>query len=92
MAIEDREFRIDGYRFSPKSMLGEFKAFPYQAEEVVVAAPMVPVGQAKVAPPHLRWTLFERTAASIRSGAPWAFPAMGYIWSMLSKSATLPRY
>lgn len=30
-------------------MLGEFKAFPYEAEEVVVAAPMVPVGQAKVA-------------------------------------------
>jgi hypothetical protein len=43
MAIEDREFRIDGYRFLPKSMLAEFKAFPYQAEEVVVAAPMVPV-------------------------------------------------
>lgn len=30
-------------------MLGEFKAFPYQAEEVVEAAPMVLVGQAKVA-------------------------------------------
>jgi D-proline reductase (dithiol) PrdB len=49
VAIEDREFRIDGYKFLPKSMLGEFKAFPYQAEEVVVAAPTIPLGQAKVA-------------------------------------------
>jgi hypothetical protein len=47
MAIEDREFRIDGYRFLPKSTLGEFKAFPYQAEEVVVAAPMVPLARRK---------------------------------------------
>jgi hypothetical protein len=49
MAIGDREFRIDGYKFLPESMLSEFKAFPYQAEEVVVAAPLVPLGQAKIA-------------------------------------------
>ena len=81
MAIEDRESELRAIDFCLKSTLGEFKAFPYQAEEVVVAAPMVPVGQAKVGPPHRRWTLFERTPASIRSEAPGAFPAMGYIWS-----------
>ncbi len=60
MAIEDREFRIDGYRFLPKRMFVEFKAFPYQAEEVVVAAPMVPVRLGEVcrircARPHVKF-------------------------------------
>ena len=48
MSTENREFRIDGYKFLPKSMLDEFRAFPYQAEEVVVAAPLVPLHRAKV--------------------------------------------
>jgi len=49
MASSDNDFRIDGYKFLPKSMIPQFKAFPYQAEDVVKAAPAVPLEKARVA-------------------------------------------
>ena len=42
-------FRINGYKFLPQSMIPEFKAFPYQADEVVKAEPAVPLNKARVA-------------------------------------------
>jgi len=43
------DFRIDSYKFLPRSMWEEFKAFPEQPGEMVVARPSVPLSQAKVA-------------------------------------------
>jgi D-proline reductase (dithiol) PrdB len=48
MPADDASFRIDGYKFLPKSMIPEFKAFPYQAEEVIQAAPAAPLTRARV--------------------------------------------
>jgi len=31
MTKADDDFRIDGYKFLPRSMIAEFKAFQYQA-------------------------------------------------------------
>jgi D-proline reductase (dithiol) PrdB len=42
-------FRINGYKFLPQSMIPEFKAFPDQADEVVKAEPAVPLNKARVA-------------------------------------------
>jgi D-proline reductase (dithiol) PrdB len=49
MASADDGFRIDGYKFLPKSMIPQFKAFPYQADDVVKAVPAVPLKRARVA-------------------------------------------
>src|SRR5260370_38724999 len=49
MPTADDGFRIDGYKFLPRSMIPEFKAFPYQAGDVVKAAPAVSVKKAQVA-------------------------------------------
>lgn len=49
MQAADPNFRIHGYKFLPKSMIPEFKDFPYQADEVVKAAPAVPLNKARVA-------------------------------------------
>jgi D-proline reductase (dithiol) PrdB len=42
-------FRIDGYKFLPRSMIPDFKAFPYQADDVVRAMPVVSLRNARVA-------------------------------------------
>src|SRR5271154_564996 len=49
MQEPDTNFRIDGYKFLPKSMIPEFKEFPYQADEVVKSFPTVPLSKARVA-------------------------------------------
>ena len=49
MQTADDGFRIDGYKFLPRSMIPEFKALPYQADDVVKAAPAVSVKNARVA-------------------------------------------
>jgi hypothetical protein len=49
MPTADDGFRIDGYKFLPRSMIPEFKAFPYQADDVVKAEPTVSVRNARVA-------------------------------------------
>jgi len=45
----DASFRIDSYKFLPRSMIPEFKAFPYQADDLVTASPLVSLKSAKVA-------------------------------------------
>ena len=37
----DASFRIDSYKFLPRSMIPEFKAFPYRADDLVKASPSV---------------------------------------------------
>jgi D-proline reductase (dithiol) PrdB len=49
MPDADEKFRIDGYKFLPRSMIPEFKAFPYQADEVTKTLPRVPLKRARVA-------------------------------------------
>ncbi len=49
MQTADDGFRIDGFKFLPRSMIPEFKALPYQAGDVVKAAPAVSVKKARVA-------------------------------------------
>ena len=49
MQTEDENFRIDSYKFLPKSMIPGFKELPYQADDVVKAAPVVPLKKARVA-------------------------------------------
>ena len=49
MEAADGDFRINGYKFLPQSMIPEFKAFPYQANEVVKAESAIPLNQARVA-------------------------------------------
>jgi D-proline reductase (dithiol) PrdB len=44
----DTNFKIDGYKFLPKSMILEFKEFPYQADKVVKSVPAVPLNKARV--------------------------------------------
>src|SRR6266478_4937021 len=45
----DASFRIDSYKFLPRSMIPEFKAFPYQADDLVKASPSGPLKNARVA-------------------------------------------
>jgi D-proline reductase (dithiol) PrdB len=45
----DASFRVDSYKFLPRSMIPEFKAFPYQADDLVTASPLVSLKSAKVA-------------------------------------------
>lgn len=45
----DDPFRIDGYKFLPKSMIPQFKSLPFQAEALVKAAPAVALKSAKIA-------------------------------------------
>jgi D-proline reductase (dithiol) PrdB len=49
MANADNDFRIDGYKFLPRSMIPEFKTFPYQANDAVPATPIVAINAARVA-------------------------------------------
>ena len=49
MQTADDGFRIDGYKFLPRSMIPEFKALPYQADDVVKATPAVSLKNARVA-------------------------------------------
>jgi D-proline reductase (dithiol) PrdB len=49
MSTADEHFRIDGYKFLPRSMIPEFKALPYQADEVTKTLPTVPIKSARVA-------------------------------------------
>jgi glycine/betaine/sarcosine/D-proline reductase family selenoprotein B len=49
MQASDTNFRIDSFKFLPKSMIPQFKEFPYQADGVVKAAPAVPLNKARVA-------------------------------------------
>jgi D-proline reductase (dithiol) PrdB len=45
----DASFRIDSYKFLPRSMIPEFKAFPYRADDLVKASPSVALKNARVA-------------------------------------------
>lgn len=45
----DASFRIDSYKFLPRSMIPEFKDFPYQADDLVNASASVPLKNARVA-------------------------------------------
>ena len=49
MTSGDNDFRIDGYKFLPRSMIPEFKALPYQADDLVQAAPAGSINKARVA-------------------------------------------
>ena len=49
MPEPDLNFRIDGYKFLPKSMIPEFRDLAYQADEVIKAAPAVALKDARVA-------------------------------------------
>jgi hypothetical protein len=49
MRQADASFRIDSYKFLPRSMVPEFKAFPDQAGGLVKASPPVSLEKAKVA-------------------------------------------
>lgn len=49
MPTADDSFRIDGYKFLPRSMIPEFKAFPYQADDVTKTSAGVPIKNARVA-------------------------------------------
>jgi len=49
MQAADPGFRIDSYKFLPRSMISEFRAFPYQADDLVKAAPAGSVKNARVA-------------------------------------------
>src|SRR5260370_3406321 len=42
-------FRIDSYKFLPRSMIPEFKAVPYRADDLVKGSPSVALKNAKVA-------------------------------------------
>jgi hypothetical protein len=42
MGRTDTSFRIDSYKFLPRSMIPEFKAFPHQAEDLVNASCVMP--------------------------------------------------
>jgi hypothetical protein len=37
MHAADASYRIDSYKFLPRSMIPDFKAFPYQADDFVNA-------------------------------------------------------
>lgn len=45
----DASFRIDSYKFLPRSMIPEFKALPYQADDLVNTSASVPLRNARVA-------------------------------------------
>jgi hypothetical protein len=45
----DASLRIDSYKFLPRSMIPEFKAFPYQVDDLVKASPSVSLKNARVA-------------------------------------------
>jgi D-proline reductase (dithiol) PrdB len=45
----DASFRIFSYKFLPRSMIPEFKGFPYRADDLVKASPSVPLKKARVA-------------------------------------------
>jgi len=49
MQAADPSFRIDSYKFLPRSMIPDFKAFPYQADDLVKAVPAGSVKNARVA-------------------------------------------
>lgn len=71
MPAGDTNFRINGYKFLPQSMIPEFKEFPYQADEVVKAAPAVPLNKARgcrAHPVQLRLSSFGYSLARERHG------------------------
>jgi len=43
------DFRVDSYKFLPRSMWEEFKAFPKQPGEAAVSRPTIPLRKAKIA-------------------------------------------
>jgi hypothetical protein len=49
MHAADASYRIDSYKFLPRSMIPDFKAFPYQADDFVNARPVVSLKNARVA-------------------------------------------
>ena len=49
MSTIDDNFRIDGYKFLPRSMIPEFRAFPFQTDKVTKTVPTVPIKRARVA-------------------------------------------
>jgi hypothetical protein len=49
MQVADPSFRIDSYKFPPRNMIPDFKAFPCQTDDFVNATPVVSLKNGRVA-------------------------------------------